>query len=105
MRLVLALGLLTLCGAVSGAESNARRPRNEEELRFWLENMISHHHFSAEEVSLATGLSPQEIVTAQRKFGISAPSILKSKPGIVRMLPYPGGRHPRIGFLDGAIDP
>ena len=21
------------------------------------------------------------------------------------MLPYPGGRHPRIGFLDGAIDP
>jgi hypothetical protein len=22
-----------------------------------------------------------------------------------RILPYPGGRHPRIGFLDGAIDP
>ncbi len=22
-----------------------------------------------------------------------------------RVLPYPGGRHPRIGFLDGAIDP
>jgi hypothetical protein len=21
------------------------------------------------------------------------------------MLPYPGGRHPRIGFLDGAVDP
>ena len=21
------------------------------------------------------------------------------------MLPYPGGRHPRIGFLEGAIDP
>jgi hypothetical protein len=23
----------------------------------------------------------------------------------VRVLPYPGGRHPRIGFLDGAINP
>jgi hypothetical protein len=26
-------------------------------------------------------------------------------PVSVRMLPYPGGRHPRIGFLDGAVDP
>src|SRR5262249_33818250 len=23
----------------------------------------------------------------------------------LRVLPYPGGRHPRIGFLEGAIDP
>jgi hypothetical protein len=24
---------------------------------------------------------------------------------MVHVLPYPGGRHPRIGFLDGAVDP
>src|SRR5439155_25876388 len=27
------------------------------------------------------------------------------KPPAIRVLPYPGGRHPRIGFLEGAIDP
>jgi hypothetical protein len=105
MRVVLALGLMTLCCAVSGADSNTRRPPNDEELRFWLENMISHHRFTTEEVSLATGLSPQEIAAAQRKFGITQSAILKSQRGIVRMLPYPAGRHPRIGFLEGAIDP
>ena len=26
-------------------------------------------------------------------------------PGRVHVVPYPGGRHPRIGFLDGAINP
>ena len=26
-------------------------------------------------------------------------------PGKVRVSPYPGGRHPRVGFLEGAIDP
>lgn len=105
MRLALGLGLLAWCCALLGADSTARRPQNDQELRFWLENMISHHRFTTEEVSLATGLSAQEIAAAQRKFGIAQPSTVKLQPGIVRMLPYPGGRHPRIGFLEGAIDP
>jgi hypothetical protein len=41
-----------------------------------------------------------------RQFDIKAPSDAKRQPGDpLIVLPYPGGRHPRIGFLDGAIDP
>jgi hypothetical protein len=75
-------------------------------LRFWLENMIWHHGFSQEEISAATGLSTAQIDAARMRFKIgSRPSTIDSRQGIVRMLPYPGGRHPRIGFLDGAVDP
>src|SRR4029450_3863677 len=39
----------------------------------------------------------------------SLPKHLGSKPAnplsVLKVLPYPGGRHPRIGFLDGAIRP
>jgi hypothetical protein len=104
MRLVLTLGLLAGCLGALGANPNARRPQTDEELRFWLENMISDHRFTTEEVSQATGLSPDEITAAQRKFGISQKST-NTPQGKVRMLPYPGGRHPRIGFLDGAVEP
>jgi hypothetical protein len=104
MRLALILGLLAGCLGALGADSNARRPQNDEDLRFWLENMIAHHQFSTEEVSLATGLSPEEVASAQRKFGIHQRPTIDSS-GKVRMLPYPGGRHPRIGFLDGAVNP
>jgi hypothetical protein len=105
MRLVLALGFLAACLTATGADANARRPQTDEELRFWLENMISHHRFTTEEVALATGLTPEEVASAQRKFGISQRTALNSRHGPVRMLPYPGARHPRIGFLEGAVDP
>jgi len=35
--------------------SEARRPQGNEELRYWLENMIVFHHFSVAEVCSATG--------------------------------------------------
>jgi hypothetical protein len=104
MRLVVVLGFLATCLAVCGADPNARRPQTDEELQFWLENMISHHRFTTEEVSRATGLSAEEVTSAQRKFGIPQKAVV-SLPAKVRLLPYPGGRHPRIGFLEGAVDP
>ena len=36
---------------------NSRRPKNEADLRFWLENMVWYHRFSAAEIKAATGLS------------------------------------------------
>ncbi len=85
--------------------SDARPPRSEAELRDWLENMLA-HGFSEPEMSAATGLSAVALREGVRKLGLSAqrlPTRQKDEP--LRVLPYPGGRHPRIGFLDGAIAP
>jgi hypothetical protein len=85
---------------------NHRRPKDEADLRGWLQNMVWHHRFTSEEVSAATGLSAAEVESSLRKFNISAatrPKRGKNEP--LLMLPYPGGRHPRIGFLDGAVRP
>lgn len=93
--------------AASDAEaSSARRPATEAELRFWLENMVWHHRFSTAEVSAATGLTADEAAVALKKFNIT-PANRPKRPADVPLLvlPYPGGRHPRIGFLDGAVRP
>jgi len=58
------------------------------------------HNYSLAEMSDATGLDTNELAAAVK--GISSQRLLMSSPAV---LPYPGGRHPRIGFLDGAINP
>ncbi len=86
--------------------SEVRPPKNDEDLRYWLENMMWHHRYSSTEASAVTGLSEKEIVEALVRFGIGAntrpPHNSSAGP---KLLPYPGGRHPRIGFLDGAVNP
>jgi hypothetical protein len=87
-------------------DSNFRKPDNEDELRFWLENMVWHHHFTETEILDATGLGKDDVAAALAKFQINA----STKPGRpadapLLVLPYPGGRHPRTGFLDGAVRP
>jgi prepilin-type processing-associated H-X9-DG protein len=86
--------------------TNARRPGNDKELKYWLENMVWYHRFTKEEIKAATGLTEKEIIASLKKFNIrpdNRPKRAEDAPLLV--LPYPGGRHPRIGFLDGAIDP
>lgn len=86
--------------------TNHRKPANDVELKYWLENMVRFHGFSHKEVVKATGLKRDAIVAALDRFDIktaTAPKRDKTAPLLV--LPYPGGRHPRIGFLDGAIRP
>lgn len=85
---------------------NFRRPRDDADLRAWLENMVWHHRFDVKEVAAATGLTPAEIGKACTRLRITAgtrPKRPADAPLLV--LPYPGGRHPRIGFLEGAIRP
>lgn len=86
----------------------ARRPASEGELKSWLVNMVAYHGFTADEVSAATGLGAAEVERALTRFGIERwhrPPAEKDGGERVTLLPYPGGRHPRIGFLEGAIDP
>ena len=48
-----------LQGQVVPTQSGFRRPASEEELEYWIENMVRYHQFTAEEVIAATG-SPEE---------------------------------------------
>jgi len=86
--------------------TNSRRPESERDTRYWLENMVWHHRFTPAEITDATGLSADAIKTALTKFDIS-PENKPKRPvdSPLLVLPYPGGRHPRIGFLDGAVRP
>ena len=81
--------------------SEARVPHSDAEKSYWLENMILDHRFSRFEVRAATGLGMEEIKTAMTK----TPPPPDKVAGGLKILPYPGGRHPRTGFLEGAVAP
>jgi hypothetical protein len=97
----LLLGLAMVASADDA--TNARRPKNDDELRFWLDNMLVHHRLTPEEVAAATGMKAEEITAAAKRLEIGVKKLWEASP--VFVLPYPGGRHPRIGFLDGAVNP
>lgn len=86
------------------SRDNFRMLTDRQPLELWLKNMVVHHGFSVAEVRAATGLSDetvrQHIKTLELKHTPETPS-----DGSLLVLPYPGGRHPRSGFLDGAIRP
>ena len=92
-------------------ESNSRKSETTADLNRWLDNMIIHHQFTATEVRLATGISQEQAELEVRnrekllrKLSEQEKDRTEKNSG-VRVLPYPGGRHPRRGFLDGAIAP
>lgn len=91
-------------GRTAAAAEESRPPADEAELQQWLINMVGYHRYSLDEVSEATGLSTGEIREALQRFEIT-PGMPLPETGRLVVLPYPGGRHPRIGFLEGAIDP
>lgn len=92
--------------AAGKPRTNFRTPQTDAELKRWLRNMVWYHRFTLAEIRAATGLSPKEIKAALKRFDIrpdNKPKWEKGAPLLV--LPYPGGRHPRIGFRDGMIRP
>ncbi len=86
--------------------SNSRPARNDRELKFWLENALLFHRFTPAETGAALGLTADEVTAQARRLGIDPHRRPARKAGEpLLLLPYPGGRHPRIGFRDGAIRP
>jgi hypothetical protein len=75
----------------------------------WLENMLVHHRLTIEELRRATGLSLDKAASLWRTHNLPNAASASPRPAAapqpIRVLPYPGGRHPRRGFLEGAIDP
>ena len=103
--LLAALSWIVASVSSAAEPSNFRPPRDEADLAYWLRNM-SWHHFTPEEMRDAMGLDVAEVKSALRRLGLENVPAPKLKPGQpLSVLPYPGGRHPRIGFLDGAIRP
>jgi len=92
--------------ATCQAGDPARRPDSDAQLQRWLQNMVWHHRFSRDEIRAATGLTDPEIQSALERFNIRPETRpVRRDDDVLLVLPYPGGRHPRIGFLDGAVDP
>jgi len=86
--------------------SNARPAKGDEELRYWLDNALVYHRLTPAEAGAALGLSADEVTAAAKRLGIDATKRPERKAGdSLVVLPYPGGRHPRVGFRDGAIRP
>jgi peptidoglycan/xylan/chitin deacetylase (PgdA/CDA1 family) len=86
--------------------NNARPAKNDAELKFWLENALVYHRFANAEAGAALGISAGEVAGAARRLGLDVTKRPVRKEGEpLLVLPYPGGRHPRIGFRDGMIRP
>lgn len=94
--------------SVGSHVANHRRPPDDDELRYWLENMVWYHAFSVDEITAATGMGGDEIRAALGRFNIRhdnrPPADFQAQKKIL-VLPYPGGRHPRIGHQLAAIRP
>ena len=91
--------------AVAPSSDLGRAPTTADELRFWLENMVVHHAYSLDEAAAATKLSINDVKARLNEFDIRRNNIPPTAANRLTVLPYPGGRHPRIGFLDGAVNP
>lgn len=99
-------GLLSLSlSAYAAQPTNARPPQSPAELKYWLENMVWHHDYSIDEIQAATGLPPTSVLAAQRQWDIYPETRPELSTEKLLVLPYPGGRHPRITFLEGAVEP
>ena len=86
--------------------SSARPATTDADLRYWLENMAVYHRFALPEMGAALGLTADEVAAALKRLDIDPARVPRRGPDApLLVLPYPGGRHPRVGFLDGAIRP
>ena len=78
---------------------------SRKESDYWLENMLAYHHFTTEESSRVLGWSKEEVQKqADELHLISQTNAATAASGKIRVLPYPGGREVRMGFLDGNRD-
>lgn len=90
---------------IDADSNNFRKPTSDANAEYWLKSMVSYHGFSNDEITIATGWTQNEIESLKVKFKISASPKPNFPTDKLLVLPYPGGRHPRIGFLDGALRP
>jgi peptidoglycan/xylan/chitin deacetylase (PgdA/CDA1 family) len=86
--------------------ANSRAASDDAELRYWLNIALVDHRFSPAEAGAALGLTADQVNADARRLGIDLKPVTSANADTsLKILPYPGGRHPRTGFRDGAIRP
>lgn len=83
---------------------NGRPAKDDDELRYWLQNMTQ-HGFEVTEMAAALGATSDQVRAAFARLKLDPKTPPERPTDRLLVLPYPGGRHPRISFLDGAIRP
>jgi hypothetical protein len=90
---------------LSDEPPQGRRVASDDEWRFWLQVAIE-HRLTRAEMAAATGVDEATVLAAEMRLGVATQGRKpRKKDDPLLVLPYPGGRHPRIGFLDGAVNP
>ncbi|MGQ0637677.1 MAG: polysaccharide deacetylase family protein [Planctomycetaceae bacterium] len=77
------------------------------ELPYWLANMLRDHRFTWSEAAQVAGLTAEDLQDRARQLSLDTSRPAQDTAGeqAVRVLPYPGGRHPRKGAREAAILP
>jgi len=76
----------------------------QTETIFWLVDAVRDYGFTVEETACALSLTPDRVKMLLNTLPLPT-SARWTNTDRIKVLPYPGGRHPRIGFLDGAKNP
>ena len=76
----------------------------QADLKYWLGNMLRDHRFTLAEAAKVCGFSVEEAQRKAEEFGLDPAPPAPARGKKIRVLPYPGGRNPRIGFREGALD-
>jgi peptidoglycan/xylan/chitin deacetylase (PgdA/CDA1 family) len=79
--------------------SEARLPQTRRETSYWFD-IMKRHGYTVAETRMASGLD-----ATRANLALAKARSARVKGDQLEVLPYPGGRHPRIGFRDGEIRP
>ncbi|MFC2125254.1 polysaccharide deacetylase family protein [Bacteroidota bacterium] len=77
----------------------ATRERSE----YWLRNMALDHKYTVDEIAKVFRWDTDKVDSELGKLDQSISG--KSSSKMIKMRPFPGGRHPRISFRDGMLSP
>jgi peptidoglycan/xylan/chitin deacetylase (PgdA/CDA1 family) len=87
-------------------ELPAEMVATQREPAYWLENMLRYHQYAWDEAAEVIGRSDVEVRSQVQELHLNTTLLgFKHQEEVIRVLPYPGGRHPRIGSLEGAVLP
>lgn len=103
-RFVIADRQARLARGLEGDDS--RPPRDDADLARRLESALTWHRFTPAEAGGAVALDAAGVEAAAARLGIDPAARPARDAGAGPLvLPWPGGRHPRRGFRDGAVRP